>query len=297
MTGAVQIEPGSAEWLALITPSKVAAILGISRYESPYRLWHRMKGLVAPEPPADRFDVGHAMELALAELWRIQNPGWQLSPGPVQLRRDFGPFESVATLDRRARRGKLRRCVEFKTARKLEEWGDFGTDQAPTDYVVQAIWQMFVSGYTQLPAHLLVMGPYFQHHTYEIPFDAEVALATLDRVRAFAELLKADTPPPLDDSVATYECVRALHPDLVEGAVDLDVDEAVEYLRATHAAKAADKRLLTAKIRISHAMGNATTALANGEHVASRRRQGKSIALVAATKTSIEAITKESIPA
>ncbi|WP_280363751.1 YqaJ viral recombinase family protein [Nocardia wallacei] len=292
------VEPGSAEWLAMITPSKVAAILGMSRWESPYRLWHRMKGIVPPEPPADRFDVGHAMEAALAELWRIRNPGWQLSRPQLQITREFPGFASLATLDRRARRGTRRRCVEFKVARRLEDWTRFGTDEAPADYTAQLTWQMHVTGYIDDPAHLMVMGPYFEHHTYEVAYDAELAAAIEDICSEFHQSLRSDVPPPLDDSVATYECVRELHPDIDPAATAvLDPELAASYLDADRAVKTAETILRGNKTRVLDAMGTASAATSAGQPIATRRRNSHgSVSLYADTKTQTDNL-KEPIPA
>ncbi|YCU56695.1 hypothetical protein ACRYGV_18125 [Mycobacteroides abscessus] len=82
------LQPGSAQWSKVITPSKVAAILGVSRYESAYRLWHRMQGLVDPEPPKEVFDIGHDLEAYAANRWRRRNLGWRLSEGEVQVHID-----------------------------------------------------------------------------------------------------------------------------------------------------------------------------------------------------------------
>jgi hypothetical protein len=121
VTGNVTIPAGSPQWQRLISPSKVAAILGVSRFESPYRLWHRMKGLVDPPPPSDIFDMGHDFEHAMAAIWKRRNPGWQLSPGEVQylVPEDRYGYPASVILDRRARRGRALRVVEFKTARRL----------------------------------------------------------------------------------------------------------------------------------------------------------------------------------
>jgi len=40
-----ELEPGSAGWYQFMTASKVAAAMGLSPYESPFSLWHRMAGL------------------------------------------------------------------------------------------------------------------------------------------------------------------------------------------------------------------------------------------------------------
>jgi hypothetical protein len=75
------IEPGSPEWLRAITPSKVAAILGVSRWESPYSLWHRMKGTVPPEGPKDIFQIGHDYEPAAATRWEAVARRGAVRPG------------------------------------------------------------------------------------------------------------------------------------------------------------------------------------------------------------------------
>lgn len=274
----VQIEPGSLEWQGIITPSKVAAILGVSRWESAYRLWHRMKGLVDQEPPKDIFDIGHDFEPAAANRWRRKNPGWRLSPGEVQHIVDasrFG-FPAAATLDRRAVRGSSRRVVEFKTARRIEEWGDEFTDECPEDYTAQVMAQMLFTGWTQHPGHLLVLTAWFDDHIYEIPFDDAVAGWIVERCKAFWDSLAADEPPELDDSVATYECVRALHPDIDKGVeVQLDPKLALSLLDWDRDYSGAEKRLRGFKTQVLDVMGRAQVALVGDIKVADRRPHGR----------------------
>ncbi|MDG3012407.1 hypothetical protein G4X40_19895 [Rhodococcus sp. D2-41] len=280
------LAPGGEQWLRTISPSKVAAILGVSRYESPYRLWHRQKGLVPTEGPKDIFTAGHAFEPALAYLWRNENPGWLLSPGEVRITRDDLGFPAVCTLDRRARRGGARRIVEFKTTRDLADWGDDFTDQAPADYLAQVQFQMHLTGFTKWPAHLMVMGPFFQWHTYEVEYDPELCAVIEDRCRAWHASLALDVPPELDDTVATYNCVRALHPEIDGTEVQLDADLAVEYLEADAEAKAIDKRLRAAKTRVLDAMKNAKTANCFDQKVADRRPgRGGAVSLYANGKS------------
>lgn len=300
---ALTIEPGSPEWQAVITPSKVAAILGVSRWESAYRLWHRMKGIVDPEPPKDIFDMGHDFEPAMAAIWRRRNPGWQLSPGEVQvLAPDKFGYPAAATLDRRARRGRARKVIEFKTARHLEDWGDFFTDQAPADYVAQILAQMAYTGYTKYPAELLVLGPYFEAHTYIIRYDPSVVAAIHQRCTEFWHSLKGNVPPDLDDSVATYQCVRELHPEINRGeTARLDADTALDILLANEEHKAAETRLRGLKTTLLDRMGNAQYAcVGDGEHeirVADRRTHARGgVALNLSTK-SIQQLLPEPRPA
>ncbi|OZF41888.1 YqaJ viral recombinase family protein [Rhodococcus sp. 14-2470-1a] len=263
----VKIKPGSDEWLRTMSPSKAAAVLGLSRWESPRSLWHRMRGELPPEDPKDEFRVGHAYELALAELWRSANAGWRLSRGEVQFDGSdrFG-FPLIATIDGRASRGRARRVVEKKTARSLEEWGDFFTDDGPADYVTQVIVQMGVSGYTREPADLVVMGPFFQWHTYRVRFDADLFDGIVDQLRDFHRSLSdPDAGPELDDHVATYDAVRALHPRIDGSTVQLDEALALDYLDAVLDHRETDKRLRGLKTRVLDVMGDAAEALLTRE--------------------------------
>ena len=289
------IAPGSAEHSTLITPSKVAAILGVSRWESPFRLWHRMRGNLDPAPPSEIFALGHDFEPAMASIWKRRNPGWQLSPGEVQYvipEEDFG-YPAAVTLDRRARRGSSRRVVEFKMARDLSAWGDQFTDAAPADYVAQVMMQMAYTGFTDHPAELVVLGPFFEAHTYVIPYDEVVAFAIHDRCNAFYKSLDGDIPPDLDDSVATYEAVRALHPDIDGSTVEVDHGLAWQLLQTDSDHKYHERQLREAKTRLLDLMGNAQTAMCGDIKIADRRPHAKgSIALALATKN-LDQLTQE----
>lgn len=237
------LAPGSPEWSRTITPSKVAAILGLSRWESPYRLWHRMKGIVPPDPPRDAFDIGHDMEPYAANRWMRRNPGWSVSPGEVQFHVPDGhfPFPAIGTIDRRTSRGSWRQILEVKIARDLsdlERFGDDLTGDCPEDYAVQVIAQrMFVAAAQPsvkwLPtSNLLVVGPYFNERIYDVEYDADVVAWVIDECAAFWASLADDVPPDLDDHPATYECLKALHPDIDGTEVDIDPALAIAYLQA-----------------------------------------------------------------
>lgn len=280
------LEPGSEEWRRVITPSKVAAILGepgdpVSRYESPFRLWHRMKGLVDPEPPRDAFDMGHDVELYAAQRYRRLEPGWRLSPDEVQAHVDpakFG-FPAVATVDRRAVRGSSRRVVEFKMARNLtdmEAWGDDLKGELPDDYHAQVSALMLFTGWTADPGHLLVVGPYFNERVYSVPYDRSFASWIIDKCKRFYDSLAGDEPPPLDNTLATYECLRALHPDIEPGATSvLDLEEALAFVEARLALEAAQNVFDLERNRLLKRMERDQHAIVGELKIASRRATGK----------------------
>ncbi len=269
------IEPGSDLHNEVLSPSKIAAIMGVSRFESAYRLWNRMKGITPQEPDRDDFRVGHAFEPALAYLWRLDNPGWRLSPGEVQFAGDasrFG-FPFLCTVDRLSTRGRWQRPVEFKTCRGWEEWGDDGSDECPWDYLVQVTAQMLLSGLTDRVAHLMVLNKIgCTHHTYPVEFDPDLAAAIIDECRQFWASLQSDVPPPLDDSAASYECVREQHPEIDKGAeVEVPAELAAEYHQALSAEDEARTRARFAKTRLLDVMKRANYARCGEQRIARRQ--------------------------
>lgn len=265
------IAPGTPEHARLISPSKVASILGVSRFESKYTLWHRMKGLAEPTPPKDIFKMGHAMELAMAELYRLDHPDWRLSRGEVQFVTDKLGFPAVCTLDRRASKGRMRRVVELKIARDMSEWGDEGTGECPADYAAQVMMQMAITGYTKTPAHLVVLSGWYRHFTYTIEYDKVVADWIIDECRKFYQSLQGDTPPDLDDSVSTYETVRSMHPDIDGSMVEVEPTLVTRLRDNRNEISRWDAALRHDKAQLLTLMGNAEFATVNGTVVAQRR--------------------------
>lgn len=276
-------EPGSPEWLKLITASKIPSILGISRFKSQFSLWHEMAGNLPSEPigtaQQDDFDYGHAVELAAGEYWRFKNPGWRLSRGEVQYTDDGFEFGNAATIDGRASRGSLRRIAEIKTARDLAEWGDDGSGEVPADYAAQVIWQQRVTGFTA-PANIVLWPQYGKPKIYVIEYSAQLAAAIVAAVRKWNASLAASEPPELDDTISTYETVRRLHPEIDGREVQLDPDLAVDYLTAVADDKEITKRLRGLKTRVLDVMGNAQTAVVIDLKIATRTPgRGDSISL------------------
>jgi hypothetical protein len=233
-----------------------------------------MRGEYRREVPADLADVGYAFELALAELWRRENPRWRLSPGEVQFVGDEYGFPFVCTLDRRATRGQDRKVVEFKTAHSLEDFGDpcLGGG-CPTDYTAQVIAQMLFAGpkYRKHPANLVAMGPFFKHRTYEIPYDEMIGNYIIAECRKFWKSLITGVEPDLDDSVATYTCVKELHPDIDGSVVEAPADLVVQIRELRDEIGPLEAKQRGLRSQLLDLMGCAQKAVVNGETVARRQ--------------------------
>ncbi|MDV8022307.1 YqaJ viral recombinase family protein [Rhodococcus sp. IEGM 1330] len=288
-----KLEPGSPEWAKTITASKIPAILGISRWTSQFAMWHQMAGNtteVISEPRQDNFDYGHAVEVAAAEYWKYRNPGWRISRGEIQFSRADLPFPNAATIDRRGSRGSRRRIVEVKTARSLEEWGDDGTGNVPADYTAQVIWQQFIAGW-HVAADLVLWPQYGMPRIYTVEYDSQIAAVIVDRALAWHKSLEAGEPPELDDTVATYETVKQLHPDIDGSSVELDPDLAHRFIDWHQEQKQTNASVTGMKSKVLDAMGSAQYAMCNGQKIADRRPgRGGSVSLYANTKLDLATI-------
>lgn len=242
----------------------------------------------------DLFDYGHAAELAAAEYWKYRTPGWRISTGEVQFTLPDLGFPNAATIDRRASRGRARRIVEVKTARSLEEWGDDGSGEAPADYTAQVTWQMLVSGIHE--ADIVLWPTYGMPRIYPIEWDRELADAILDRVRAWVASLQAGTPPELDNSIATYECLKRLNPGIDrDSTVSVDRDLAIQYLQATVELRENEKWLQGLKNQLLAEMGTAQYAESDGVRIADRRNgRGESVNLYAAKSAALKLLAEVS---
>lgn len=272
--------PGSAEWNKVMTASKVAAVLGVANpnYSSPRALWHTMRNEV---PHADQTKVqarGHFLEPAIIAWWKTEHREFAVfREHPTFKLGDWAAAtpELLAGPDLMTaasyRDGAV--LVEAKSARDLDEWGVPGTDVIPTSYLVQCYWQLHLAGLET--CYVPMIGPFLDFAEYVVTYDAEVGSQLEQRCRAFFDSLEGDEPPPLDDTPATYEVIRAMHKGIEMDAVaSLTPDQAREYTEACLTAKAAEQRATGAKSMVLDAMGDARYAKC-GSVVVARRQPGR----------------------
>lgn len=272
--------PGSEEWRNLITGSKISAIMGDSRWDTKWTLYQMMTGAVDAEPSKDIFRVGHAAELMLAELWKMENEGWKLSPGEVQYTDKTLPFPNAATLDRRGSRGRARKYIEFKTARRLEEWGDLDGSKMPRDYQRQAIWGQGISGFTEEPAEIMVMGPFFKHFTYKVEFDQDIFDQMCEEADKFYRQVRDRIEPPNEGKPCDYKVVRRMHPSIHEGEL-AEVNSFLVDLWQTKVQMAKDVQVEAdaLKTKIMAEMGQAQFGVAGDQRIVRRVASGRGVAL------------------
>ena len=283
--------PGSPEWLKTISASKVGAILGVSKWASPYSMWRAMRGEIPSDDGknADDKSRGHYLEAGVLAWWKDQHPEVTEVEEQVYVTHPDLPW-ATCTMDALAddTHGNTI-VVEVKTDDSHDEWGKPGTDEIPAYYAAQVMWSLACVPEAQFACVAVLFGyPHLGFEEFVVERDDELIAAIVERCRVFYESLTGDEPPDLDDSVATYEAIKAIHPDIEPAeTVELTREQAWEFMTSGDEAKAAVVRERAAKTAVLAALGRAQYGAHDGLRVA-RRQPGKGgVSLYCATKTRI----------
>lgn len=272
----LDLTPGSPEWVRRASPSKAAAIMGVSPWDSPRAMWHKMRGDIPGDPETPAMERGTLCEPAVLAWWRKHHDhdGWS-----EQVSMTLGDW-CVATPDAIAETPIGTVLVEAKTTGAyMDDWGAEGTDEIPLYYMPQVFMSMEVAkrnGHDVQGCYVVVLGGFRNLFTpYWVPYSAEMGALVLDRCREFYDSLDAGTPPPLDGMPATYEAVRRVHEGIDRDAsVELDETTAWDLIGRNLASKTAADDLRAAKAVVLDLMGEARTATFNGHTIARRQSNG-----------------------
>lgn len=263
------LAPGSPDWLHLMTASKVAAVMGLSPYESRFSLWHRMNGTLGPQVESAVMSRGSFHEAGVLAWFRTICPQDRVRANRAAwISKNDPRFAATPDAIGWDHTTGARYGVEVKTSTSFE-WGEPGTDQVPPAYRVQAMWQAHIIGldYVYLP----MLGSGLRHACYRIDYDVGEATDIETEVAAFLHDLDAGIAPDLDAHGATYQAVRTLHPDIDPITVEIDPDLAANLRDTQVALKHFESLHAEAKTRLADAMGDAGKAECQGQPVAARR--------------------------
>lgn len=245
-----------------INGSEIAAVMGISPYDSPFSLWHRKAGLISDIDTTDVMYWGTQLEPVIRAEWNRRHPD-----APVI---ETGQW---AHQNRNWQGGSpdglgKQRLWEAKTSRFSDGWGDEGTDAIPVQYRAQVQWYMDVFGFEECDVSVLIAGS--EYREYIVRYDAAEAALMRDAGRKFLDTLETGDAPALDGHDATYEAVKELHPEIDPESVELPPAVALPYLDALAAVTDAETEKRYRAAAVIQAMGNAQYATYIGERIASR---------------------------
>jgi putative phage-type endonuclease len=252
----------------------VGAICGLNKWESPMSLWAKKTELIETEQPdSEAMEWGRRLEpVIIAKLQSVHpelevfyNPGtfahadrdWQLA-NPDALAYDRAADEWLV--------------IEIKTSRYEDEWDD-NTGQVPASYRAQVLWYLQTFGFKRAIVATLFSGA--KYREFALDADEFEMEANLKRVEQWREYVTSGTMPDFDGAEATYNTVRALHPEIDADADDVELGELGDsYLAAAEKFEEAESHLRELKSRILDQMGTAKRGLINGRWAVTRQARG-----------------------
>lgn len=283
-----QHEPNTPEWDALRTNgiggSEIAAIVGLSPWQSRFSLWHLKRGTIEKQVVNDGMRWGTLLEPVVCDYFESQHPEfWSMSAGTYRHHerewqlantdRLLMPTENVT-----AKTDPLG-ILEVKTAHQYDahEWG-YGPEDIPPYYRCQVLWYLDV---LELPvAHLAVLIGGSDYREYQIPYSAEEAEWLREQGAEFWQSVLDGETPGLDGSDATYEAVRELHPLINGETVQIDAELHEWFQASRKTAEQAKTEHVAAKATLLDAMGEARYAEVDGTRVYRRQpARGGSVSL------------------
>jgi putative phage-type endonuclease len=197
------------QWLeerkSTIGSSDVAAILGLSKYQTPFQLYQEKVGEVEPESENAAMEWGTELEQFLADMFVKRHPGLQVKRDH-KVRTHFNYGWATCNLDRIVRSpGALPVILELKTA---TEWAVKNWDaEVPTAYYAQVQWQMFV---TDIHHAIIWVGVLDSRRFIElsIAYDSEFIQKMWGLVVSFQEAVVARDPSHIQLFQTDIERIR-----------------------------------------------------------------------------------------
>lgn len=240
-----------------IGASEAAAVVGLSRWDSPVGVWSRKVGVTTEEPtPPLRMWLGQRMEPILLELFTARTG---LKPRAHQR---LVVAKGIPYIGAHPDFYQL----EVKTARNANGWGEDGAvvteddpSAIPIDYFLQVQHQLFCTGWDHSWVAVLIGHDTFR--TYDVqraPTIIEGLVAA--EVELWEQNVLTGVPPAMDDSDAARDWLRSRFPRDTEPLRVATPEEAMlidEAYAANALAAEADKRAKALKHQLELAIGNA----------------------------------------
>jgi putative phage-type endonuclease len=286
-------QPGSDDWHKAraqgLGGSEIAAVVGLSPWESRFSLWMRKAGATSPQPESPEMEWGTRLEDAVAAKFAEGHPEWaHWSHGtwrhverPWQIANPDRLIWSREYQDEDADRTVVR-VLECKTALYAYEWGPAGSDEIPVYYRAQVLWYLDTFGLDV--AHVAVLIGGHDYREYVIPASPEDQAFLREAGREFLASVDADLPPDIDAHSATYQALRELHPEIEPRTVDLSPVTALAWVGARAALKAAEGVEQLARSRLAAEMGMAQHARYGPHRLASRQTKNGGTPFVVAAR-------------
>lgn len=181
------------EWLQQrrtgIGGSDAAVVLGMSKWKTPLQLYQEKLSSEQSYFDNEPMKWGRVLEPVIRQEYAERTGQTILKTGEELIRSEQHPF-MVASLDGFTEDEKV---VEIKTARYDFGWGSEGTDEVPTEYLLQVQHYMLVTGFKMTDIAVLIAGSDFR--IYHVEADPELHELMIQGEGAFWERVTNQIPP------------------------------------------------------------------------------------------------------
>lgn len=248
------------EWLAIrqksIGGSDAAAVLGLTKYNSPYALWCEKTGKITPDDISDKEAVrlGNDLEEYVAQRFTEATGKKVRNDNHIIYNSEY-PF-AHANIDRDVVGEDA--GLECKTTSSWDIISQCMYGKYPDHWYVQMTHYMMVTGRKKWYLAVLCLGRGFFHFEIERNEDEIAALANAER--QFWARVETRTPPPLDGTDSTADALKIVLGDSVEQTVDLTgvVNYLQLYTRLREQGKQIDEQIAACQAHIMQFMGTAS---------------------------------------
>lgn len=267
------------EFLALrldaVGGADIAAIIGLDRHTSAFKLYMEKRGELPPLPrPAwleEYADIGADMEEFIAQRFARMTGTAVDRIGTLQ--HVDRPWMRV-NLDRRVLGCDEPCFLECKNRSEyqLDDW----RDGVPDEPALQVHWGMAVSGYGHGHLAALIGGNKFRHT--RIDKDARLQAHLVAAGDRFMERVRTGAPPPIDGSDATTELLAHLfdvRPEAIKEMDPLAVDPLLAERKRLKAEVAGrEERLAEIDNRLVAELGDCEIAKSDGRILYTAKKNG-----------------------
>lgn len=172
--------------------SDIAAIMGMSRWKTPLKLWtEKTQKLPAPDlSNVEAVEMGTRLEQFVADLFSVKT-GKSVRRAPKVYWHPDYPY-MVAHVDRLVTgTDELLECKTCSVFKK-DEWEN---DDIPQEYILQLMWYLGITGRKIGHIAVLIGGQSFKYK--QIEFDQELFDQMVEAAKEFWEHVQNDTPPKI----------------------------------------------------------------------------------------------------
>jgi putative phage-type endonuclease len=293
-----QATPDNPQWHKLrregVSASEIAAVVGISPWESPFSLywskvndWHQAEnaymsaGKRAESVIADWYADEHPeVVVRRSGLYANAERPWQLATPDrlvYRLCSTCGGSALLGELDGDGLgfcpscadgTGDLVVLLECKyEVYSWDGWGEDGTDDIPVHYRAQALWQLDVMGVDEVHVAAWHGADFRCYRVRRDEKDLRIMRAAAQR---FLDQLAAGEPPDINSHTATVGALKRIHPSIEDRDIEVTAEFAEGYRRARQLARRTENVLDRYEARARELLGNGRRLVCNGHLVCSR---------------------------